>query len=345
MRNDDQQSNNQTFSEMAERQEERFQEIRDESLNVGTGQDAESLRERVERLEKMFEDHQHLEEDGSKELSEETVLRGKSLNISGAGVEKGDFITTPVSVTDGRGDIEERKRATSVGISIAGQKEMADEQINAFISASKVAEEEDLKPRNQVDFDKINYARVRLIHSPQVSAFLSGPSSFAKLSFLSGEATPDIISTGTLTEGGNTLTDSGAVFENDSLIIGQLNILNSAGEFLESRIITSNSSNVITVDEPFTQPTGSYEYQVVMPIFLGTANTPFSRAYISDDIRLGIGTSGGDQVQYIKWGKGSPEGVVTANIGSMFLRRDGGTGSTLYIKESGDGSPSGWVAK
>jgi len=43
-------------------------------------------------------------------------------------------------------------------------------------------------------------------------------------------------------------------------------------------------------------------------------------------------------------GTGSPEGVKTAAIGSLYLRTDGGAGTTLYVKESGTGS-TGWVAK
>lgn len=43
-------------------------------------------------------------------------------------------------------------------------------------------------------------------------------------------------------------------------------------------------------------------------------------------------------------GTGSPEGVVTAVVGSMFTRTDGGASTTLYIKESGSGN-TGWVAK
>jgi hypothetical protein len=42
-------------------------------------------------------------------------------------------------------------------------------------------------------------------------------------------------------------------------------------------------------------------------------------------------------------GTGTPEGVVTAPVGSMFRRRDGATGTTLYTKESGAGN-TGWVA-
>lgn len=40
-------------------------------------------------------------------------------------------------------------------------------------------------------------------------------------------------------------------------------------------------------------------------------------------------------------GNGSPEGVIVANVGSMYLRLNGGSGSTLYVKESGTAS-TGW---
>ena len=43
-------------------------------------------------------------------------------------------------------------------------------------------------------------------------------------------------------------------------------------------------------------------------------------------------------------GTGSPEGVLTANIGSLYSRTDGGAGTSLYVKESGTGN-TGWVAK
>jgi hypothetical protein len=46
----------------------------------------------------------------------------------------------------------------------------------------------------------------------------------------------------------------------------------------------------------------------------------------------------------IKRGKGSPEGVVKAPVGTLYLREDGGPGTTLYVKESG-ASAFGWVAK
>ncbi|HLP41574.1 MAG TPA: hypothetical protein VK465_08720 [Fibrobacteria bacterium] len=43
-------------------------------------------------------------------------------------------------------------------------------------------------------------------------------------------------------------------------------------------------------------------------------------------------------------GSGSPEGAVTAPIGSLYLRSDGGAGTSMYVKESGTGN-TGWVGK
>ena len=41
-------------------------------------------------------------------------------------------------------------------------------------------------------------------------------------------------------------------------------------------------------------------------------------------------------------GTGTPEGVVTAVVGSLFTRTDGGASTTLYVKESGAGN-TGWA--
>lgn len=43
-------------------------------------------------------------------------------------------------------------------------------------------------------------------------------------------------------------------------------------------------------------------------------------------------------------GTGSPEGVLAAPVGSLWLRTDGGAGTTLYVKESGTGN-TGWAGK
>lgn len=43
-------------------------------------------------------------------------------------------------------------------------------------------------------------------------------------------------------------------------------------------------------------------------------------------------------------GSGSPEGVVTASAGCLYLNTDGGTNTTMWVKESGSGA-TGWTAK
>lgn len=43
-------------------------------------------------------------------------------------------------------------------------------------------------------------------------------------------------------------------------------------------------------------------------------------------------------------GSGTPEGAVTAPVGSLFLRSDGGAGTSMYVKQSG-ASNTGWVGK
>ena len=56
---------------------------------------------------------------------------------------------------------------------------------------------------------------------------------------------------------------------------------------------------------------------------------------------LEIGGSGGPML--LK-GTNSPESVYTAPIGSIFMRTNGGAGTSMYVKESGTGN-TGWVAK
>ena len=67
---------------------------------------------------------------------------------------------------------------------------------------------------------------------------------------------------------------------------------------------------------------------------------------------LNLGNSGGNNgyIEFISTGTGlhhgtgSPEGSVTAPIGSQYMRSDGGVGTSFYVKESGTGN-TGWVAK
>ncbi len=56
-------------------------------------------------------------------------------------------------------------------------------------------------------------------------------------------------------------------------------------------------------------------------------------------------TSVGDgETVKIYSGFGTPEGNVVAGVGSVYMRKDGGAGTSTYIKESGTGA-TGWAAK
>jgi hypothetical protein len=69
----------------------------------------------------------------------------------------------------------------------------------------------------------------------------------------------------------------------------------------------------------------------------GSSSARWANTY-STNIRPGAGTA--------IWtsGSGTPEGSVTAPVGSLYTRTDGGAGTTLYVKESGSGN-TGWVGK
>lgn len=49
--------------------------------------------------------------------------------------------------------------------------------------------------------------------------------------------------------------------------------------------------------------------------------------------------------QRLRFGTGSPEGVVTADIGTLYMRTDGGAVTTLYVKTANNASAVGWTAK
>lgn len=64
---------------------------------------------------------------------------------------------------------------------------------------------------------------------------------------------------------------------------------------------------------------------------------------VSDGQQVAFHKDGSSDIVWTS-GTGSPEGVVTAPVGSLYTRRDGGAGTTFYVKESGGGN-TGWVAK
>lgn len=161
----------------------------------------------------------------------------------------------------------------------------------------------------------------------------------------------------TATSGASTLTDSTQNWTTNELAGAQLLIYSSAGSYQYSRQIASNTGTVITIDGTFPSTVSNSKYTIIMPIYLGASDFPWRQGYFGGQdvssggtgvqrrvLRFGYGTTSGTDVVSIFFGTGSPESVVTANIGSLYLRTDGGAGTTLYSKESGTGN-TGWGAR
>ncbi len=73
----------------------------------------------------------------------------------------------------------------------------------------------------------------------------------------------------------------------------------------------------------------------IAPINVGEKKTTAQNDKINELVRAS---------SRVMLGTGDPEGVITAPAPTLYLRTDGGAGSTLYVKESGTGN-TGWAAK
>ncbi len=111
---------------------------------------------------------------------------------------------------------------------------------------------------------------------------------------------------------------------------GPLAILPSSGRLLVGTT-TDDASHLLQVNGTSTfAGAANFATSVTSPSIVGstTVTTP-KIIYTGSVIEL--------------TGTGSPESVVTAAVGSIFHRTDGGASTTLYVKESGSGN-TGWVA-
>lgn len=123
------------------------------------------------------------------------------------------------------------------------------------------------------------------------------------LSFISSRRTPVVTSLeGTsisTTASGNTTTIDGFNFITNELAGGLINIYNSSGTFIESRVIDSNTSTVITITGTWSASTSSATFDIYKPTYLGTAEYVWQRFYAQEGtaggIRFGVGPTTGGQ--------------------------------------------------
>jgi hypothetical protein len=102
----------------------------------------------------------------------------------------------------------------------------------------------------------------------------------------------------------------------------------------------------IVLDANATNPFENQSLLVAGNVFGRGITTPISMpsVNISPICIGGVGANNGLPLGLSQWlVKCTPEGVVTAPVGSTAARSDGGAGTTLYVKESGNGN-SGWRA-
>jgi len=99
----------------------------------------------------------------------------------------------------------------------------------------------------------------------------------------------------------------------------------------------SPSGYIVSIDGIVQNPSIDYTISTTPTYSLNTTS-PIPNGSIIVIVQLNATVSG----WYI--GSGSPEGVTTANPGSIFTNTSGGAGTTFWVKESGAGN-TGWISK
>ena len=130
-----------------------------------------------------------------------------------------------------------------------------------------------------------------------------------------------------------TLSDSGALFigTNQSPYLSReanytLGIRNGTNPMAIRLFETDNGSN-----DEYLEISAAAGTNFIKPTKSGSGTASKTDYFVTETVRI---TSG----------SGSPESVVTAEVGSLYIRTDGGAATTLYVKESGSGD-TGWAAK
>ena len=143
-----------------------------------------------------------------------------------------------------------------------------------------------------------------------------------------------------------------------------INILTSAGGNIEGGIdiVTDNNPFVRTVNTSSQRRGGVYTSDAGDTILINQVRTGGTGTYAGElrirnpdtNTLVNAVQLAYQSVLYNMYGSynagpffkgaGSPEGSVTAPVGSIYQRTDGSTSTTLYVKQSGTGN-TGWVAK
>lgn len=119
---------------------------------------------------------------------------------------------------------------------------------------------------------------------------------------------------------------------------------NPASTATAVRITNLGTGDCLKVEDSVTPDATPFVINAAGRVGIGIA-ADASAATNLDSGGIKLNNVGATLSATISVGSGSPEGVVTANPGSLFLNLAGGANITLYVKESGTATNTGWVAK
>ncbi len=311
------------------------------------------LNRRIEELEKkikVLEDHKHLGIDNSKELDSATRIGCNEITVDGVGIQRNLFAIPFLRAYD-IDDPTKSRRKVAVALGITGEKDTTSEQDNMSLQVGKG---EVMEESSREDWEENSFSQLIMTHRPKGNlGFLSWVGKNLPIAtFLTAKRSPIVFGKGVIS--GNKVIDVNANFKpgkspslggagdlSNTGVHGICNVKDANLNIQEAnRILEITKTEIICEND--WQYQGEVNYEIVMPIVFGSANAPYSLGYFGDGLVFGYGVRARNDVASMTWGNGSPEGNRLANVGSLYIRHDGGTSSTLYIKESGKNTNTGW---
>ena len=206
---------------------------------------------------------------------------------------------------------------------------------------------------NAVDYD------VRMIVSGGTTANGAGQVQFAASSFVTNSHLPSANSLYTLGDSTHywqntyTATLNAVVGNIDTIELGGNSLTTASTRYIDSHTSGNNidydariefaggsttiGTGSVTIRSASLDVTGTIRPLADLGQTLGQSTRRFVNTF-SQNLRPGVGG--------VIWtsGAGSPEGNLSAPVGSLYTRSDGSAGSVMYVKETGSGN-TGWVAK
>lgn len=164
--------------------------------------------------------------------------------------------------------------------------------------------------------NKSNNIQFNIVHQPR-----------STVSYISGQRPPlyqGVSGTSSTTSGGSTTSMNGFTFATNALAGSLINIYTSAGVFVETQLIASNTSSVITISGTWVSTTVSGQATVITPLYLGISDQPWQRLYVMDTISGGIRFGGGVT-------DGGQNALLYVDGADLKFRKKDGTVTTVTV--------------